>query len=108
MRIKGMSESFNREVESSVELLSKLFDLQRVKSVERVRGDVYAAGDGDVTFLLTDFQGDLALVDMLTPSEDVMMEALKGDSIKKLMEVKRGKIVLMERSLAGAALPPRP
>jgi hypothetical protein len=108
MRIIGMAKSLNEEAEGDVELMAKLFDLQRVKSAEKVTRDMYVSRQGACAFVLTDFEGEMALVDVVRASDDPMFGILKGNSIKKLIEVKKRKVVLMEDSLAGSALPPRP
>lgn len=107
MNVVWMSRSLNLEAESNVELLSKLFELQRLQSAERVVRDIYAAKNGSNTFVLTEFKGDMALVDVV-PAGDVQMQMLKGNSIKKLMEIKKGEMVLIENSLVGSTLPTRP
>jgi hypothetical protein len=107
MRVVWISKSLNKEVESDIELFSKLFELQRANSVELVSRDIYAARNGANTFVFTDFKGDMALVDVV-PAGDVQLQMLKGNSIKKLMEVKKGNTVLIENSLVGSALPTRP
>ncbi len=107
MRLIGISRSLVKEVESDVVLLSELFDIQRIKSVEHVARDIYAARDGGKTFVLTDFNGGKVLVDVI-PAGDVQVQMLRGNSIKKLMEIKRGEIMLIENSLVGSALPTRP
>ena len=40
--------------------------------------------------------------------KNIKIEMLKHDSIKKLMEIKRGNLIAIEDSLAGSALPFRP
>jgi hypothetical protein len=107
MRVVWMSKSLNREVETDVSLMSELFELQRAGPAEHVVRDIYAARNGKNMFVLTDFRGDMALVDVL-PVGDVQTEMLKGNSIGKLMEIKRGNLVLVEDSLVGSALPTRP
>ncbi|MBR9689347.1 MAG: hypothetical protein GOV01_00410 [Candidatus Altiarchaeota archaeon] len=108
MHIRGLSKSLNSEAESNVELLSKLFELQRLKSMEQISSEVFAAPNGTSTFLLTRFEGEMALFDIIPTKGDIQMTMLKGNSIKKLIEIKKGKMVLLENSLAGSALPVRP
>ena len=107
MRVKGLSKSLSMQAENDVELFSSIFEIQKIHNYETVSKDIYAARNGTKTFVLTDFDGGLALVDVV-PSGNVKVEMLKRDSIKKLLEIKRGILVPIEESLVGAALPAGP
>ena len=108
MRISGISRTLVKEVENNLELFSRFFDLQNTKSAHRVSSNIFSAETEKNVFILTNFEGRKIVVDILPITENVKIEMLKHNSIKKLMEVKRGNLIAIENSLAGSALPFRP
>ncbi|MBR9680419.1 MAG: hypothetical protein GOU98_01185 [Candidatus Altiarchaeota archaeon] len=108
MRINYLSKSLNDEIESNVDLMSKFFTLQKITACEKINEDVLAAPNGDSTFLLTNFEGGIALFDVLDVKDNLQIEMLKHDSIRKLIEIKKGKVVHLKNSLVGSVLPTRP
>ncbi len=108
MCIFGVSKTLVKEVENNLELFSKFFDLQNTKIPHRVSSNIFAAETAKNTFILTNFEGKKVVVDILPLTENVKIEMLKHNSIKKLIEVKKGNLIAIEDSLAGSALPFRP
>lgn len=107
MRVKGMARSLCQQAENDMELFSALFEVQKIHNYETVSKDLFAAKNGSKTFVLTSFGDGFALVDVI-PAGNVKVEMLKRDSIRKLLEIKRGNFMPMEDSLVGSALPMRP
>ena len=107
MRVKGLSKILSREAANDLDLFSALFEIQKVHNYENISKDIYAAKNGTKTFVLTNFEDGLALVDVI-PSGNVKIEMLKRNSIKKLLEIKKGIVVPLDDSIAGSALPTGP
>jgi hypothetical protein len=96
------------EVETDIEMFSKFFELQKLTEVVIVSHDISAVSNDETTFLLTDFNGRRILVDIIPTTNNIKLEMLKGDSIRKLLEIKRGGLVAVEDSIAGNAVPSGP
>ncbi|HDR53266.1 MAG TPA: hypothetical protein ENN60_01145 [archaeon] len=102
MQIVGLSRSFAQRAESDLELFSKLVGLQGAEEPVMLTRDIYLAKNGKGTFVMTQQHGGFVVLDLVETKENMKAELVKRGTFGTLVEVQRGKVLPLDKSLAGS------